>query len=105
MSDYWADGITDAFEEAGIVATPEQIELVIGAVEGGHENYGLAHGHECIPNPLLGEVQRLQRELDAERDKVHCEECNGHGRIITQGPSHGSNSQCWKCHGKGKHSP
>ena len=49
--DYWTECISTALDEAGIVATKEQIEIIVGAVEGGHENYGMAHGYDCIPNP------------------------------------------------------
>jgi hypothetical protein len=56
-------------------------------------------------NPMVGENARLERALKVERDKVGCLVCFGRGRIKTQGPYHSSNSQCWKCHGEGKHAP
>lgn len=100
--DYWQECIAEAFEDAGITATKEQIETVVSWVEGAHENYGMATGSDCIPNPLVLENESLKKELTKERDKVICEECNGKGRIITQGPCHSSNSECYKCRGEGR---
>lgn len=99
---YWNECIAEAFEDAGITATDDQINIVADWVEGAHDNYGMAYGHDCIPNPLKEENERLLREIKKERDKIHCEECNGRGRITTQGPHHSSNSECWKCMGEGR---
>ena len=71
--DYWKDTIDEAFEDAGITATKEQRECVAGWVEGNHDNYGLAHGHECIPNPRDADVDRVTKQLEqmeAERDQM-----------------------------------
>lgn len=100
--DYWKECISEAFDDAGIAATEEQIDTVASWVEGAHDNYGMAQGHDCIPNPLVEENKRLSRELVKEREKVICRECNGRGRIIIPGPCHSGNSECWKCHGEGK---
>ena len=67
--DYWKECIAEAFCEAGITATEEQLNLVVGWVEGAHENYGLATGKECIPNPLESEVNELQRKLKKQDDE------------------------------------
>ena len=61
--DYWDECVRCALEEAGVIATEEQIVLVAEAVKGGHENYGLAMGHECIPNPLQREVEGLKADV------------------------------------------
>jgi hypothetical protein len=60
---YWEECISIAFDEAGIIATKEQIDEVVGMVEGAHENYGMAHGHDCIPNPLLSDVKKLEQQI------------------------------------------
>lgn len=103
--DYWNECISEAFDEEGIVATPEQIDNVARSVEVAHENYGMAFGHDAIPNPLLADNQRLERELKTERDKVLCRECNGHGRIIINGPVHSYDSECTRCRGEGRYLP
>ena len=100
--DYWAECIEIAFQDAGITATQDQIATVAGAVEGAHENYGLAHGHDCIPNPLHEENERLRRDLKREKDKVACPECRGRGDLTSRGPIHSATSQCWKCRGEGR---
>lgn len=102
MRDYWFECIAEAFDDTGIVATKEQISNVAGWVEGAHENYGMAHGYDCIPNPTQIENKRLSKELELERSKVVCPECNGKRRLVTYGPYHSSDSECWKCRGEGK---
>lgn len=71
--DYWEECIRSSFDEAGIEATKEQIEIVAGDVAGGCENYGMAHGHDAIPNPRDAEIDRLNerlRQLEEERDQM-----------------------------------
>lgn len=99
--DYWTECIEIAFDENGITATPAQIEATAGDVEGCHDNYGLAF-YTPSHDPREDEIERLRKELQAERNKVICTECNGRGRIITQGPHHSSNSECWECRGDGR---
>ena len=99
---YWEECIKEAFEDAGITASKEQIDTVVSWVDGAHENYGMAHGYDAIPNPLRSELDETKRALEKERSKVQCEQCNGRGRIISYGPHHSSNSQCLKCRGEGK---
>lgn len=104
-SDYWREAVEIALSEAGVVATPEQIKDIGGSMECSAENIG-----QAFYSPPAGEYEesesaRLRRELKIEREKVYCKQCNGHGRIITQGPYHSSDSQCFKCHGDGRHTP
>ncbi len=71
--DYWKECIESAFDDAGIIATDEQIEDVAGSVEGGHDNYGMAHGHDAIPNPRDADIDKLKvriKEVESERDEV-----------------------------------
>lgn len=103
--DYWEECVKEAFEDEGIAATDKQISGVVGWVEGAHENYGMAHGHDCISNLLEGENKELKRKLKDERDKVLCEECNGKGSITHNGPCHSATSSCWKCRGEGRYLP
>ena len=99
---YWQECISQAFDDAGISASPEQMESVVMAVEGGHENYGMAHGHDSIPDPIRQENEELKKRLKKEQDKTVCRECNGYGSITSLGPVHSSTGQCWKCRGEGK---
>ena len=63
----WVDCINEAFEDAGIKATNEQKNTVASWVEGKHENWGMSHGHDAIPNPLEDVVRGLKRELEELR--------------------------------------
>ncbi len=105
MTDYWKECISEACDDAGLEATEKQIDTLASWVEGAHENYGMAHGREAIPNPLCEEHDRLKRDLQAEREKVQCGECGGSGNDVSHGPSFTAISQCCKCHGEGRHGP
>jgi len=101
MTDYWKECVSEAFDEAQIKASDNQIATVAEWVSSAHEYYGMAHGHECIPNPLSEENKRLTQELKRERDKIICRECNGYGRIITRCGTLESESDCFNCRGRG----
>lgn len=58
--DYWKECIEEALCDAQLTATKEQTDTIISWVEGAFENYGLATGQECIPNPLEGDVRELK---------------------------------------------
>lgn len=100
--DYWEECVSEAFDDAGITATKEQIDTVASWVEGAHDNFGMAHGYDAIPNHYEIENEKLRRELRREQDKVICSECNGKGRLVSPGPYHSSESDCWKCRGEGR---
>ncbi|MEZ0208838.1 MAG: hypothetical protein ACAH17_01520 [Candidatus Paceibacterota bacterium] len=102
MSKIWETTIKEAFEDANIQATSEQLDTVISWVVGMHENYGTYSGCEHIPNPLYTELDELKKQLKIERSKIQCRNCGGQGRIITQGPYHSGDSECWKCRGEGR---
>lgn len=105
MSDYWKDVVSEALEEAGVIATREQVDAIAKDVAMGHECYGQAHGHHCIPNPIELDNKRLHEQLEHERSLVHCRECNGRGSITENLGVRCSTSQCWKCNGHGKVKP
>jgi hypothetical protein len=65
MKDYWIDCISEGLCDAGVDATEKQIEVVADWAEGAHENYGMATGEDCIPNPVDAEVERLQKKIKA----------------------------------------
>lgn len=73
--DYWRECVAEAFDDAKITATEEQIANVAGWVEGAHDNFGMAHGHDDIPNPRDDEVARLARELQVAREEKRCPVC------------------------------
>lgn len=103
--DYWRECIDIAFDDAGIAANDEQKQFVADAVAGGHENYGMAHGYDCIPNPLVSENQRLERRLKWQRELEHCEPCSGRGRLRYNAGPWLIDTVCTKCGGDGKVHP
>lgn len=62
-------------------------------------------GHDCIPNPLVEENEKLSRAIKLEREKVTCRECNGRGVIVENFCNRSSSSRCDKCNGEGRHWP
>lgn len=104
---YWLEALDSSLDEhcPSVELTPALREAIANDLRIAHEMYGEATGTLCIPNPLKADLEATTRALKAEREKVHCRECNGRGRIIENGPYHSSNSQCDKCHGEGKHAP
>ena len=66
--EYWGNCIEESFEDAGISATKEQIDTVTDWVTGAHENFGLATGRECIPNPMFSELEDTKRELARQQE-------------------------------------
>jgi type IV secretory pathway VirB4 component len=65
---YWEECVSRAFDEAGIIANDEQLGIVVSAVEGGHENYGMAFGHDCIPNPRDTDIRELKKSIEQLKD-------------------------------------
>lgn len=101
--DYWRECLSEAFDDARIEVTKEQLDTVAEWVQGAHDNFGLATGRECIPNPLKLENDDLRKKLSTEKSKVLCKECWGNGSVTSFGPYHSSTSQCSKCNGEGRH--
>lgn len=100
--DYWRECVDEAFADAGIEASEAQRENVAGWFESAHSNYGMAFGNPSAGERDRSEIDDLKRKLRQAQEKVPCHTCNGRGRIITPGPYHSSDSQCWKCHGEGR---
>ena len=61
--DYWKECILGALNDSGLQDTDDQIENIVGWVEGAYENYGMATGADCIQNPMLSEVEALKNEI------------------------------------------
>lgn len=56
---YWEECIFGALAKVEITATEEQIFEIAEWVEAFHENFGMAHGHDCIPK-AWPKKQRLE---------------------------------------------
>tara|TARA_R100001086_G_scaffold239128_1_gene164327 strand:- start:90 stop:407 length:318 start_codon:yes stop_codon:yes gene_type:complete len=75
MTDYWQECVATALDEAGVKATPGQVDKIAGSVECGHENYGMAHGHDCIPNPMIAEKERAVKNVRDEAKREVADLC------------------------------
>ena len=108
MNDYWRDCVAESFEDAGISASSEQIDTVASWVEGAFENYSLATGAECIPNPQVVEAKEYLRKVRAEITKRQewelstkpCRSCTTTGWVLD---GWGRDAQCQNCSGTGRH--
>lgn len=102
---YWEEVIEESLCEQGVSLPPKEIEAIAKDVEMAHENYGMAFYQPTGPSQAERDLKTVSEELKTEREKIVCDECCGRGRIISHGPVHSSNSECWKCNGFGRHSP
>jgi hypothetical protein len=104
---YWKECITIALDDLGLVLTDEQIDYLADSVEGGHENYGMAFGYDCIPNPVesrtqmeLRELKRKNQEHDDWMNKTKpCYTCSTTGTVKD---CWGRDQTCFDCYGKGR---
>ncbi|WP_092316409.1 hypothetical protein [Pseudomonas saponiphila] len=70
-TDYYAEGLAEAFDEHGVTATPEQIRAIAGDVVGWAESIGMAF-HVPAGDPRDSELADLRKQLERERNKVAC---------------------------------
>jgi hypothetical protein len=91
--EYWSDCIEEAFCDAEITATKEQIATVVSWVDGAHENYGMASGSENIPNPMNAEVDELKRKIESLKS-AHERQLNGVAKGVSQRRNVSANDVC-----------
>ncbi|MCE0464861.1 hypothetical protein [Pseudomonas uvaldensis] len=103
-ADYYAEGLSESFDEHGITATPEQIRAVAADVVVWSENISQAF-YIPVEDPRDNEVSNLRKLLQRERGKVVCRECKGSGSYVSHGPYHSATGACHKCNGEGRHDP
>ena len=102
--DYWRESVQSSLDVHGVTATEAQILAIASDMELSHESVGMAF-HVPSGNPMQSEIDELRREMEAERSKTMCGECGGLGFIVTPGPYHSSESECFKCRGAGRCAP
>lgn len=104
---YWEECVSEALDDANITATRKQIEIVASWIEGAHENYGMATGQDCIPNPIETQAEQrlraLEREKKEQEDWVNstkpCKSCTTTGWTFD---GWGRDVICYDCNGKGR---
>lgn len=97
---YWEECISSSFVEHDIIATKEQIEAIATDIQCAHENYGMVF--HVPENPLAGELKKVKSELQKEKEKTMCRECNGRCRIYSNMGTRIISRECSKCNGEGK---
>jgi hypothetical protein len=105
--DYWRECIEIALDECGLNATDEQVTYLVDAVKGGHENYGMAHGYDCVPEPSetqakreLAEMKRQARQREEWKLSTKpCRACTTTGSVRDVW---GRDMTCPDCNGKGR---
>ena len=75
--DYWKECVSDAAEECGVALTPDQRDYIAHAVEGAHENYGMAFytppaGDRItsIESEWQDKLKSLEREYEQYRNNA-----------------------------------
>ena len=106
---YWIEHAEIAMDEAGLEATPDQIDTIAGVIESAHQFYGQSMGHDVASANLRAERERekekLEADLERERNKVVCRRCNGYGYTVLSYGTRSGELECPKCDGRGRHDP
>lgn len=105
--DYWGECIKESFEDAGISASPDQIDTVISWVEGAHENYSLGTGLDVANANFISdearELEELKKNIEKRRiweiETTPCRSCTTTG-FVRDG--WGRDRTCAACDGKGR---
>lgn len=98
-SDYWKEAFLDTLEQCGLwdivkEIPPEKLNEISISLENWSENKTMYYSGIAY-DPLVKENEELKKNLDIERNKVFCKNCNGKGYDL--------GSQCWKCNGYGRY--
>lgn len=65
---YYTEAVTETLLHMGIALTVEQIAELEESMSISCSNESMAFGHDCIPNPLQSELERVKRaRSDDER--------------------------------------
>jgi len=104
---YWKESIEEALSEIGISATADQTKELVEWVQGSHDNYGMAMGHDVASanweSDESKELKRMKAEakktLQWELETKPCRNCTTTG---TSRDGWGRDAQCPDCYGKGR---
>lgn len=114
QAEYWREAVMYAFE--GIdrfdvikAMTKEQLDEIGEALATSADNQSMAFGWDVASSNRSAELRReeddLRKELQRERNKVTCRECNGHGRLRYSAGPWAVDSPCDRCNSTGRHDP
>ena len=57
---YWLEAICTSAEDRGVTLSEEQADGMARDMQANHECYGMAFGHDCIPDPMKTELHNAQ---------------------------------------------
>lgn len=105
--EYWEECLSQAADEIGLDLCSESLQHLAEAVSGGHENYGMAFGHDHIPCPVesqakrdLESLKRKESERDSWVDRTSpCKQCTTSGNVFD---CWGRTAVCPTCNGRGR---
>lgn len=105
--DYWEECIKEAFEDAKISASDEQIQNVIGWVESAYENHSMATGNDIVSANFISDEKReldeLKKDLEKKRiwelETLPCAACCTTGQVKDDWDRI---KTCGNCNGKGR---
>ena len=103
--EYWRICAENASDEIEVLLSNEKLDALADVMQRSAEMESEYCGHHFIPNPEVAEIKKLESLLIAEREKVTCKTCKGSGELIENSGPWVSRSQCYKCHGQGRHKP
>ena len=103
MSTYWEEVVIESFDDCGLSATEDQIDIVVKMVASAHECYGMMHGLEIIDTKPPNEIEVLKNKVIELEGRRPCQEpgCDNGYVAVSVGTSHSSSATCLKCSGKG----
>jgi hypothetical protein len=64
---YWKECISIAADDIGLTLTDGHLDYLAESVQGGFENYGMAHGHDCIRGE--SDESKELKKMKAEKEK------------------------------------
>lgn len=70
MKNYYEEALKEAFEDAKITASNEQINIVVSWIESAVENKSMACGYDSIPDPRESEIDKLKTNHKKELERL-----------------------------------
>lgn len=85
--DYWKDCISQAADDVGLIIANEHLNHLADAVEGAHENYGMAF-YQPPPSERLSDIEdgwkKKLKDLELEFSKYRANAEKAVGRALRQ---------------------
>jgi len=104
--EYWIEAVESSLDEHGLIATTEQVEKIADDMRINAEHQSMVFGSDVASENLSqswkNEIDGLKKALRDEQEKVVCPICLGKGRVKHSCGTFFSESECFRCKGKGR---